>query len=555
MSKIQRHFKMMIGGFMFFAVFLIGMRCMRESVYALGDVSRYHTEFINQACPNIKVIGRAYLVGPDNVAHRKNHIAMDVVPAGTKIQGKTVDPKYLPQDNIENLKVLYSSVIGYQNFTWINGAYLESETANLQVVAYDKYTVTFWSNGYKSFTGAPVMCAQYLLQASHPPGFYRTSRNNVWIDLDKEYNRIPEGTNIKYVAEGKVTCGFIGISPIPGTADSGDVYRVGINKKIYIVTTRRLYSNTPDTDDLYYKVIFQGDNSTNYLMNGYGYYYVKSKYINLYKNGTKVPNDAVMKKVYNLKTLKEIGVRKSKDESNNDNVVGFLQANAEIETLPKESDSNWTTVWFNSERAYVRTQYLTDVELVENKTKVKNLLVSNVKNNQYVLSWSKSPGCTGYNITYTGIGKNSKAFFKKTDYKKTSITVNRSYFKNNRNTILVNIAANYKTGATEATQIVLSLDNRPPKMKKKRLNIKKKQISFEKMLIPVDIVQYSTNKSFKNAKTVWDKKGGGLKAIKKLKPNTTYYIRYSITTDVSTLKGYKKIGGIWSKTIKVKTKK
>ena len=30
---------------------------------------------------------------------------------------------------------------------------------------------------------------------------------------------------------------------------------------------------------------------------------------------------------------------------------------------------------------------------------------------------------------------------------------------------------------------------------------------------------------------------------------------YSITTDVSTLKGYKKIGGIWSKTIKVKTKK
>ena len=146
------------------------------------------------------------------------------------------------------------------------------------------------------------------------------------------------------------------------------------------------------------------------------------------------------------------------------------------------------------------------------------------------MSWSKSPGCTGYNITYTGIGKNSKAFFKKTDYKKTSITVNRSYFKNNRNIILVNIAANYKTGATEATQIVLSLDNRPPKMKKKRLNIKKKQISF-------------------------DKKGGGLRAIKKLKPNTTYYIRYSITTDVSTLKGYKKIGGIWSKTIKVKTKK
>ena len=144
---------------------------------------------------------------------------------------------------------------------------------------------------------------------------------------------------------------------------------------------------------------------------------------------------------------------------------------------------------------------------------------------------------------------------RKTNYKKTSITVNRSYFKNNRNIIFVNIAANYKTGATEATQIVLSLDSRPPKMTKKRLNIKKNQISFEKMLIPVEIVQYSTDKSFKNAKTVWDKQGGGLRAIKKLKPNTTYYIRYSITADVSTLKGYKKIGGIWSKPMKVKTKK
>ena len=138
------------------------------------------------------------------------------------------------------------------------------------------------------------------------------------------------------------------------------------------------------------------------------------------------------------------------------------------------------------------------------------------------MSWSKSPGCTGYNITYTGIGKNSKASLKRPIIRKHQYC-KRVLFKNNRNTILVNIAANYKTGATEATQIVLSLDNRLPKMKKKHLNIKKKQISFEKMLIPVDIVQYSKNKSFKNAKTVWDKKGGGLKAIKKLKPNTTYY--------------------------------
>lgn len=71
MSKIQRHFKMIFGSFLFCIVFLIGMRCMSVSTYALGDVSRYRTKFINQACPNIKVIGRAYLVGTDNVAHWK----------------------------------------------------------------------------------------------------------------------------------------------------------------------------------------------------------------------------------------------------------------------------------------------------------------------------------------------------------------------------------------------------------------------------------------------------------------------------------------------------
>lgn len=554
MSKITRYFKRMIGIFLFCAVFLIGMRCTAVTAYALGDVSRYHTEYLSKACPGIKVIGRAFLVGPDNVAHWKNHVVMDKVPIGTKIQGKTINPKYLPQDNIENLKVLYSIVVGFPNFTWIDGAYLESETANLYVVAYDKNTVTFWSNGYRSFSESPAMCKQYLLQESHPPGFYRTSRSNVWLNLDKEYNRIPGDGSFTYQAMGKVTCNFLGVSPIPGTADSGDVYKVGINQKLYIVDTRRILPNTSDTDDLYYKVAFQGKNTTNYLSKG-GYYYVKSKYINLYRNGTKVPEGAVMKKVYNLKSKKEIGVRKSKDESSDSNIIGLLQADAEIETLPEESDSEWTTVWFNSTRAYVRTKYLNEVELVEQKTNVKNLGISDVKNNQFVLSWDSSPGCTGYNITYTGIENNAEAFFKKTDYKETSIIVDRSYFTNSRHSIYVSVAANYKTGATEATKIILSLDYAIPKLKKNQLNIQRDMISFKKVPIPVEIVQYSTDKTFKNAKTVWDKVGCGLSAIKKLKPNTTYYIRYSIKREVETKNGWKEIGGIWSDAIAVKTKK
>lgn len=126
--------------FVFAGVLLFG-----TSAKAAGDVTRYRTAYLQNCCPGIQVVAHAYLVGNDNVANYWKTIAVDKVPVNTKIQGKTIDPQYFPQDNIENLKQLYSSVQGYQNFTWISGAYLEMKAASFKLSPMIKITL---------FTGA-----------------------------------------------------------------------------------------------------------------------------------------------------------------------------------------------------------------------------------------------------------------------------------------------------------------------------------------------------------------------------------------------------------------
>lgn len=88
--------------FVFAGVLLFG-----TSAKAAGDVTRYRTAYLQNCCPGIQVVAHAYLAGNDNVANYWKTIAVDKVPVNTKIQGKTIDPQYFPQDNIENLKQLY----------------------------------------------------------------------------------------------------------------------------------------------------------------------------------------------------------------------------------------------------------------------------------------------------------------------------------------------------------------------------------------------------------------------------------------------------------------
>lgn len=90
-------------------------------------------------------------------------------------------------------------------------------------------------------------------------------------------------------------------------------------------------------------------------------------------------------------------------------------------------------------------------------------------------------------------------------------------------------------------------------LKKKHLQISSKKIKIKQYPDYVMKIQYSTKKSFKKAKTV-SNKGRLVRAIKKLKRNTTYYIRYCSNTVVDTDAGQKSVYGQWSKTLKVRTK-
>ena len=387
--------------FVFAGVLLFG-----TSAKAAGDVTRYRTAYLQNCCPGIQVVAHAYLVGNDNVANYWKTIAVDKVPVNTKIQGKTIDPQYFPQDNIENLKQLYSSVQGYQNFTWISGAYLENEGSKLQVVAYDKNYIIYWSNGYRSFTESPVMCKQYLLMASHPPGFYRLPRSVVWLDCGRTENVVPTGETIKKEGTGRVTSSFIGISPIPGTADFGDVYKVKVNTELNVVSTVKLPSRTSDTTDTYYKISFNGKNDVNYMTrNRPGYYYVKSKYINLYRADMKTPSNLVDYQVNYPVTYanqkRDINVQAAANSSSE--VLGYLQNEAQVQVYEKESNASWAAIYFNSQKAYVPAKYLKKVvkPVVQKPKNVpKNFRIKTIKNNQYVLKWDKPAGCKDYQIIY-----------------------------------------------------------------------------------------------------------------------------------------------------------
>ena len=68
----------------------------------------------------------------------------------------------------------YYAATSYQNFTFIDGAYLDGEGQVYDVVAYGTKDVIVWSPGYRGFTPETLIadCHQYAIQRNHPAGFY-----------------------------------------------------------------------------------------------------------------------------------------------------------------------------------------------------------------------------------------------------------------------------------------------------------------------------------------------------------------------------------------------
>ena len=538
----------------FMALVFAGSWCIKDTANAAGDTTRYVTRYLSVECPGVNKIAEAYLVGTDNIPKHSSLINIYSVPVGTKIQGKTIDAKYFPHDNMENLKQLYSEVQGYQNFTWANGEYIENETTKLDVVAYDSQKVIFWSNGYRSFgPEGPVMCKQYMLMMSHPPGFYQVSRNQVWLDLGRQENRVPDGEVPVKVAEGRVTSSLVGISPVPGVADSGDVFMVPVNEKLDVVSTEPIASTTPGkTTDTYYKILFNAKTVTNYMTwKSPGYYYVKSKYINLYRTGIEEPKDAIWVKIHKLKANGTLSVRSAPQTG--DNIIGYLQNDAEVQMFENESTDKWATIYYNNTKAYILASYV-NKDIAPVKKDVTNLRIKDIVDNQYILTWDEVPKCTDYRVAVVQqlptnrnhVGPENN-LYREYHYTSNELKIGSDFFAG-RNYLAVIVAANFGDNPTEYTYIELTVPGKPRAMPKSYLKAGKNKI---RVGLLVGGIQYGTKKSFKNAKTKYK----GMFELKKLKPNTTYYIRYKNVHYVKTDNGEKPIYSDWSGATKIKTKK
>ena len=84
------------------------------------SMSQFNKQYLDTNTFTVK--GEAYLVGTDNVAKIGSTQTVYSVPEGTKIQGKTIKSKYLPQDNNQTVKYIWNgsgNVVG-GGIDWIS---------------------------------------------------------------------------------------------------------------------------------------------------------------------------------------------------------------------------------------------------------------------------------------------------------------------------------------------------------------------------------------------------------------------------------------------------
>ena len=120
------------------------------------SMSQFNKQYLDTNTFTVK--GEAYLVGTDNVAKIGSTQTVYSVPEGTKIQGKMIKSKYLPQDNNQTVKYIWNgsgNVVG-GGIDWISdhnssAAFLEYETTKFKVLAYDDQWVIVWSEGYTPY--------------------------------------------------------------------------------------------------------------------------------------------------------------------------------------------------------------------------------------------------------------------------------------------------------------------------------------------------------------------------------------------------------------------
>ena len=505
---------------------------------------------ISKMVPKVKVIGEALLVGSNQMIDRESDGLGDFVKIKSvvdsewekyeyTVQGVPIDPRWVSTDNMQHLYNLYNSPICGQGYAdnsrvgWPSNAsdqeFICREGTKYQVVAWDDEWVTIWSDGLKGYSGIQArQCYAYMLMRTHQAGFYRVERENVYLNLYAEEEVAPSN---KHKGIGQVTAYNLRVFPKPGDTGSDNCYAYTVNSEVYVVDPKPVASQAKGDTATYYKVVFCGNNDTNYMGHKWYYGYMNSRYMNYVAKGKNPPKGASPVKIYPQTTYTNLYASKStKAES-----PAEVSIYTELYAIPSKSNSQWTAVWYNGKTMYIPSKYV--------EYRLENLRVKTIKDNNYVLTWDPVQATVEIKVYHgdKGIAKGSTS--------KNSITIGDKWFDKIDSGLAkeLTVTAQIKDGNAKAKSIVIK---KPPRRasisgraENNRIFINAK--SYEQ-------IQYATNKNFKNAKTVKPAKKGTT-TIKGLKKNTTYYVRVRMGSTVDTDKGKKKIYGDWSRARAFKT--
>lgn len=410
---------------------------------------------------------------------------------------------------------------------------------------------------------------------THPAGFYRVKREDVWLDLSlKENHPWKSESEIPNAGTGKVT-GLAHLCPVPDEAGAAysPVYALPGGTEVTVVSTELVPSQSGGSRK-YYKVAFNGsdktqNNAVNYLAYKVpGMYYIDSRYLDFTKKGVTVPEGSKPARIANAKSKTPVYAYASKDAGSEK--LGILSNDYETWSFPSESDSSWTTIWFSGQKLYVQTKYITQADY--KVTDISNLVLADIKGTNLIYKWNKGVNNVDFSCKIIArYGKLQKVIYSNDHVKKPQLTVKSSYLDEAEGNIYIVVQANNINGG-KGKQLVNSFsqtDTAPLSTnglvaQKTKIGVTYTQYGNKKYYNGYlgYCIQVSTNKNFKNARTIQKtytengvKKYKPIFEITKLKPNTTYYIRVRYMEDIDTAAGKKQYPTRWSKALKMKTKK
>lgn len=591
-------FKKVIAAFLCLTLFAAAVVIQPETAFADAwhdNVNKCLNSMIsfpraNTGLKSSDIIATAYLVGEDDMAG-KSWLAscpkhdMYAVEPGTKINGKTINPQYLPQDNREYLISIKEEFLG-ANPKVTNSIYSKPEGFQgtiregylLYVFYCDEDWVIVWEDGFQAWnyeTGS-LACGTgvdaYL--ETHPAGFYKIARNKVWLDFGLKANHPWKSeSEIPNKGTGTVTR-LVYLRPVPNEKETvyTPVYALPRGTKLNVVSTELVPSQADGSTHKYYKVSFDGsdkvqNNAVHYLdYKVPGMYYIDSRYLDFTKKGGKVPTGSVPAKITNVKSGTSAYAYAAKDVDSEK--MGIMSGGYETWLFPSESDSEWTTIWFSGQKRYVQTKYISKADY--KVTDISGLRLADIKGNNLIYTWNKGVNNVDFSCKVIAMhGVLEKVVYSNEHVKKAQLTVKGSYL-DDAGKIKIVVQANNLNGGKGKAHYTTFLQTSTAKLNVKNLRAQRTKITaniytfsngatkYTSML--GTCIQIATNKNFKNARIIQksyvengEKKYEPIYEIGNLKPNTTYYLRRRYMKEIKTAAGIRQFPTQWSEAVKVKT--